>query len=289
LRECQTCGSTFFVPEPAPESLNKFYSVGGYDFNPNSQNARARKIAKKFLLGQPKGRFLDVGCATGFLLAAIRNETGWDVHGVELSDKAADFARETLKLNCVLNKALEDASYPDAFFDVVHVSEVLEHVPNPQAFLKECRRVLKPGGLFFLSLPNGLADRQGLLDFWRLYRKPPGHGSGHIYFFSPDGLEAMFRATGFRVLETKTYAFKQGLRAMGLFPTRARWERLFQPRQAAEVPNKLKIEFPRQRYPEFYYKLKYGLREKLEISGLKRWGLGWHLVLQSTSDIAPRR
>lgn len=284
LRECQTCGVSYYFPQLGIPELQTFYSTHGYEFNLNSQAARAKRIANNYLHQRPVGRFLDVGCATGFLLDGIKNEVGWDVHGVELVEKAASFASGTLGLKDVLNKDLQQAGYPSAFFDVVHVSEVLEHVPDPISMLEECRRIIKPDGLFFLSLPNGCADRQGLIDYWNIHRIPPGHASGHIYFFSAKGLRDAVRAAGFKIVSTHTYAFKQGLRSLRLFPRRRGWAGMFSPRTETEKPNNSEIGFTLNKHSKRFYQIKYGLRERLKIPGLWRVGLGWHLVLEPTSD-----
>jgi 2-polyprenyl-3-methyl-5-hydroxy-6-metoxy-1,4-benzoquinol methylase len=281
LLECGACSVSYFNPVPSLTNLTTFYSTHDYEFNPHSQAARARTISRGYLRHKPLGRFLDMGCATGFLLDAVQRETGWEVHGVELVEKAARFANTVLHLKNVLNLDLERARYPDAYFDVVHISEVLEHVPDPAALLRECRRILKPDGLFFLSLPNGTADRQGMIDYWRLYRRAPGHASGHIFFFSERSLSTLLSASGFKVVASSTYAFKQGLRSIGLFPKRRNWEGMFAPRTEAEVPNETEIQLPERKHSDFYYCVKYGLREKFKVCGLQRFGLGWHLVCKS--------
>lgn len=280
LIDCGSCGTAYFFPQPQTENLRAFYSIHSYEFNPHSQAGRARRLVSDYLRNQRPGKFLDVGCATGFLLHAIRSEVGWEVHGVELVEKAVNFAKAKLKLTHVLNEDLEGAAYPSGFFDVVHISEVLEHVPDPLALLIECRRILKPGGLFFLSLPNGVADRQGMIDYWKLYKKPPGHASGHIFFFSAPGLRLLLRSAGFEVQESHTYAFKQGLRSMRLFPKRKKWEGMFESRVEPELPSELEIELPHQKHSDFFYRMKYGLRERIRVRGMRRFGLGWHLVLR---------
>lgn len=280
LRECGSCGTAFFDPPPSIQDLHTFYSIHGYDFNQQSQAARARFLISRYLIHRTKGRFLDIGCATGFLLKALSAEISWEVHGVELVTKAAEFAKNTLGLSHVLNVDLEGARYPDGYFDVVHISEVLEHVTDPLALLRECRRIIKPDGLFFLSLPNGRADRQGLIDYWKLYQEAPGHASGHIFFFSSVGLINMLKCAGFKVVETRTYAFKQGLRSLRLFPKRPRWQGMFEPRKTPEISSDSEISIHQKKYSEAFYRIKYGLRQRLAVSGLRSFGLGWDLVLE---------
>jgi SAM-dependent methyltransferase len=283
LQECYSCKSSYFHPLPTLTDLVKFYSIHGYEFNRHSASYRASIIVRKHMNQRSAGRFLDVGCATGFLLKEVQTLSHWDVFGVELSEKAAAFAREGLQLRNVRQCDLLAAEFSTGFFDIVHISEVLEHVPEPLALLQECRRIVKPSGTFLLSLPNGLADRQGLLDYWRLHQEAPGHGSGHIFFFSKCGLESLAEKAGFRIVGGETYAFKQGLRSLGLFPERRGWEGMFTPRRDPEVANDSEITIPTDKHSASYYRIKYGLREKLKLPGLHRFGLGWHVVLKPTS------
>lgn len=279
LVECKVCKTTYFYPPPTLKQLETFYSAEGYEFNRHSQEHRAREIVRKYFQADI-GRFIDIGCGTGYLLSKIQSSTRWGVFGVELSGKACAFARDSLRLKNIANSDLASANYESNFFDIVHVSEVLEHVPDPVAFLKECRRILKPGGLFLLSLPNGESDRQGLIDYWSLNRKPPGHASGHIYFFSPASLEFLMELTGFKITQSESYAFKQGLRSLGLWPKRKGWMTLHEPRGKAEVVNQETISIEPDKHGEFYYKFKYGIRDLFTVKGMHRIGHAFRLALE---------
>lgn len=127
-----------------------------------------------FLADAPRekgNRLLDIGCGTGNFLAAARS-LGYDVTGIELNHKAAQFARERLNLN-VLSVRLEDyvCQLPDKKFDVVTFFEVLEHQDRPPAFLKLARSCLKDRGYIALSVPNRERWQKGqeVLDY------PPNH------------------------------------------------------------------------------------------------------------------
>jgi len=280
LQECLDCETTYFQPSPTLNQLGTFYLAESYEFSRRSQEHRARVIVKKHLRTLNQGAFLDIGCGTGYLLNEIRARTNWSVYGVELSPRACDFAKDKLNLNTVINADLAAAKYQDNFFDVLHISEVLEHVPSPVEFLHECRRIIKPEGIMLLSLPNGQSDRQGLLDFWQANSKPPGHASGHIYFFSPASLRVLFVKTGFEILSSQTYAFKQGLRSLGLFPKRRGWAAMHQPRSVLEARNKDEIRVSSEKHSQLYYQVKYGLRDLMAVPGLHRIGHAFRLVIR---------
>lgn len=109
------------------------------------------------LLRIPDGsRVLDLGCAFGFgtRLPAKRFKT----YGHDLSATYIERARRSLPGVTFTIGPADSAPYPDAFFDAVLLLDVLEHVPDDAAVVREIARILRPGGRFVLSVPN-----QGLL------------------------------------------------------------------------------------------------------------------------------
>ncbi|NJM05091.1 class I SAM-dependent methyltransferase [Candidatus Gracilibacteria bacterium] len=102
--------------------------------------------------GHTPGRILDVGCATGIFLDGMRR-LGWQVQGIEPTHSAAQYARTRFALD-VFEGRLEDAQLPSGSFDAITLWDVLEHVHEPRPILAELARLLRPGGLLVLSLPN---------------------------------------------------------------------------------------------------------------------------------------
>jgi len=100
------------------------------------------------------GQWLDAGCAKGFLLK-IASHHGWKPYGFDVSAYAVNEARK----NCpdahlfVLN-AESKLPFGDGFFEVITALELIEHLKRPENFLREAYRLLKPGGLFFITTPN---------------------------------------------------------------------------------------------------------------------------------------
>src|SRR5215216_222881 len=95
---------------------------------------------------------LDVGCGSGANSAALAAK-GHRLHGIDLSQAAIEkYRRQGFDGRvCDIENGLD---YPDATFDVVFCSEVIEHMTSPETLVAEMRRVLKPGGLLVLSTPN---------------------------------------------------------------------------------------------------------------------------------------
>lgn len=98
-----------------------------------------------------RARVLDVGCGSGVLLARMK-ALGWDAEGVEIDPEAVKVGRARgVK---VAQGTLMDQHYEADAFDAVHSAHVIEHVPDPVALLRECRRILKPGGRLVFLTPN---------------------------------------------------------------------------------------------------------------------------------------
>lgn len=106
--------------------------------------------------GRP-GRVLDVGCGTGFLLERLA-ERGYSGVGIDLSPESVEHATRRLaeigaddRLSARVGSAYEP---PDGPFDLICLTDVLEHLEDPRACLRALRERLAPGGLLVVSTPN---------------------------------------------------------------------------------------------------------------------------------------
>lgn len=126
-----------------------------------SYSAQLRAMAK---LTEGR-RILDVGCGVGVFLASAK-KSGWDVQGTDASVNAAQFA----KLAYSLNYVSDCRCLPAHSFDVVRASHVLEHVPEPASFVSELRRLVKPGGVLQIVVPNNEALLNRWVNAWRAKR-----------------------------------------------------------------------------------------------------------------------
>ena len=99
-----------------------------------------------------RGRVLEVGCGRGLLLEAFRRR-GWDVQGTELTEKAARYAQQVAGVPVEIGQ-LDEIGFPDSHFDAITMWHVLEHVHDPRVVLAEVSRILKPGGVLLVGVPN---------------------------------------------------------------------------------------------------------------------------------------
>jgi len=116
----------------------------GY-FDWHEQPGYYRDVTRHFA---PGAKLLDVGCGTGWLAEHFSDYTGID-GAPEAVAAAAERGR-----NVVVGDVAEPLPFGDGLFDAVVLKDLLEHVPDPVAVVREVRRVVKPGGRVFASSPD---------------------------------------------------------------------------------------------------------------------------------------
>lgn len=162
------------------------------------QNLELLRVVQETL---PRGgRILDVGCASGGLLAHLEPLAGFRA-GIELSREAADAAGRIA--DHVVCGGIDDDSidFPPGSFDVVVCADVLEHLSDPAAALRRVVGWTAPGGAVVVSVPNiaNLQSRLRLLrGVWR-YEACGIWDSGHLRFFNLDSLRALLGDAGLQV------------------------------------------------------------------------------------------
>lgn len=196
LALCRLCNHIYGMRQPSPEELQEYYSrysytSSGLDSVSPFVFQRLREIADGFESHRHSNRILDVGFGAGAMLK-VAEENGWEVHGIELSALAVQQAR----LNGFQN-ALEvdfgSAPYKPGYFDVIVATELLEHVSDPLAFIRQASRLLVPNGLFYLTTPNGRGLSSRILGLDWSVNAP----QEHLHLFSPQSLRAGLLENGF--------------------------------------------------------------------------------------------
>ncbi len=106
-----------------------------------------------------KKRILDVGCGNGYLLQKLREfDRNLELYGVDFSPKLVENARKRLLNGAIIKQnSAYNIPYSDKFFDIVVMTEVIEHLREPSRGLKEAYRVLKDDGYFIVTFPNATA------------------------------------------------------------------------------------------------------------------------------------
>ncbi len=225
LFQCRNpqCGLIWMNPMPLEEDLYLAYET--YFTHDENQESKVRKVClliynifnsfagifsglsqhKKamqslFLGDLSPGKLLDVGCGDGRFLNEMRPR-GWQVEGVEIDPQAVQVAREKYKLNVQMGD-LEKVRYPDDSFDAITLRHVIEHLPNPVATLKECRRILKPGGRLVVVTPNTKSWGHTLFGRHWLGLDQPRH----LMIFSPASMSLCANTAGLKNIQIHTSA-----------------------------------------------------------------------------------
>lgn len=137
----------------------------------------------------PNARLLEIGCGNGRLLARMRN-LGWEVEGLDVDAQAVEVARA--KNITVRHGDLSAQGYPDNSFDAIYMGHLIEHVHDPLGLIRECCRVLKPGGTLVIVTPN--TDSWGLRYFgedWRGLDLPR-----HLHLFNSKNIQQVVKKAG---------------------------------------------------------------------------------------------
>lgn len=145
----------------------------------------------KFLHPHLGGKLLEVGCGNGKKLAQLK-KFGWDVEGVDFDSTAVEIAQHRgMKIRL---GELEEQTYQENRFDAIVSSHVLEHVPEPIGFMRECYRILKPGGQLVFATPNaGSYGHKIFQGHWRGLEPPR-----HLHIFAKDSLFYAAARAGFQ-------------------------------------------------------------------------------------------
>lgn len=186
---CEPCGHIYVDGYFSPPALELLFSdtlpnqVPGHDLE-NARYVSARMIeAISRHLPTQSGRWLDVGFGNGALLTTAA-EFGFHPVGLDLRESTVKSMQQMgFEAHAV---ALEDYR-PEQPFDVISLADALEHMPFPKQALRQCRDLLREGGVLFLSMPNAdsflwqVLTRNGLNPYWSEMEHYHNFGRKRLY------------------------------------------------------------------------------------------------------------
>lgn len=202
LNECADCGFVFTNPRPVSESIGPYYESEEYVSHTSTRKGLIFTLyhwVRQYTLGRKRaflGKFtadrhlLDVGCGTGDFLAHLQKH-GWNVKGIEPSETARTMA---------LHKGLEvfpqdhlQHGFTLQMFDVITLWHVLEHVHELEQTIKTLFKLLKPGGIVVIAVPNRNSYDAKHYGFkWAAWDVPR-----HLYHFRAQDLQRFMGSQGF--------------------------------------------------------------------------------------------
>lgn len=207
LFRCQRCGLIFVASriKDVDSHYSKDYFLENYldeKYRPGRLN-QARQRLKEIKEIQTGGRLLDIGCGTGDFLK-IAGDSGYQAEGTEISS----FAQECCQaqgLKVYLGN-LAGLNLPRSSFDCITMWDIIEHLSDPKAYLKESRRLLREEGLLALKTPNVTLELFKIIKLFNSIIPQTSyllHPSKHIFYFTPETLGKLLELCGFQILKVK--------------------------------------------------------------------------------------
>ncbi len=194
--ECPECQLIRIDPLPTAEQLRDFYQ--DYDLKPRLPKARSKvwryrlKVAPLLMMAKGK-KFLDIGCHLGSMVEAARRN-GFEGYGIELSTGVVKAARDMFPQCQFFNETLEEFAQRGIKFDVVHCSEVIEHISDLKSFMKALDTVCAPDAVLLFSTPDSghfKVNHEKILDWTEM--RP----LSHVSIFNRKNIRSLFEKAGF--------------------------------------------------------------------------------------------
>ena len=219
---CRDCTFIYTFPMPhfSPELFKELYNLDYWKENDRvvdfKNMAEKRMFLKKALASMrtdttPK-LLLDIGCGTGEYLQASR-ELGIEALGIDVDETIERYAKEKYGFN-VVTGLLGERTFEADKFDIIVLSHVIEHLPDPNPLLANIHRILKPGGELIVATPNG----DSLFCDLHILRSRVSRGAKkgynltsftapfHLNAFNARSLSGILKKNKFEVLACGTYS-----------------------------------------------------------------------------------
>ncbi|MBL6995925.1 class I SAM-dependent methyltransferase [Desulfobacula sp.] len=193
LIQCKKCSFVSVHPLPDDESLKLLYDSNYWEGQQIEESPymqlffsfRVRSILNKIKNHiPPKGSILDLGAGDGAWVRLLRRH-GFDAWGID------PFSNPD-KTDFLIQGTLNSAEFEDEHFDVVTCFHVLEHLEDPLNEVKEALRILRPGGIMIIEVPN--INSWGF-SFFKMNWQPL-HLPAHVNHFTPETLDKVFQMAG---------------------------------------------------------------------------------------------
>ncbi|TSC72470.1 MAG: ubiquinone/menaquinone biosynthesis methyltransferase [Parcubacteria group bacterium Gr01-1014_38] len=223
LEKCTVCGMIYVSPRPSEASLLAAYALprDEYDnfFHTEyldtdcflggervwiAEKAR-EQLGRLHRILQRKGKIFELGCGGGQFLEIAAAE-GWETAGVDPGDWVRSSEKDE-RLG-IQRCSLFEARLEAGSFDAVFMASVLEHIAEPERYVVYLQRLLKNGGLLFIS---GLPNVQSLTILLGIDRWIGGHPPLHLLFFSRRSARTMLERLGFADISIRSYGIPETL------------------------------------------------------------------------------
>jgi SAM-dependent methyltransferase len=203
LIQCSACSLVRLDNPPEPAEMARHYGES-YDraiagAGENSPGRWRDRIATLSHYKESGGAILDLGCSTGSFLSDLPGKD-WKRYGIEMSAESASRAKELCGAEIFVGNIL-DAPFEPGSFDAITCFHVFEHLYEPKMVLAKVSEWLKPGGIFYLMVPNiDSAGARIFRSYWYALELPR-----HLFHYSPQSLRYLATAAGLDEVSLTTH------------------------------------------------------------------------------------
>jgi SAM-dependent methyltransferase len=219
--QCKNCQIYFVSPE-IPFSDKQWAALYNSEYFSNQTNwlikQRNKDLIQRFdraesFIGKKKINFLDIGTGEGKTLIEAQNR-GWKSEGIDIVDNRIEDAKLS-NIKFIEAKFLE-YEFPDDNYDFIYLDSVLEHVLSPLEYLIKIKRILKPGGIVYIGVPNedslfndirrlafNFTGKNGISEKIRPFDAPY-----HVVGFNLNSLNHIIKKMNFRIKYLRNFSKK---------------------------------------------------------------------------------
>jgi 2-polyprenyl-3-methyl-5-hydroxy-6-metoxy-1,4-benzoquinol methylase len=202
---CLNCKVQFLHPQLNDDELSRLYAenyylawgVQGTDENKSTRLMKMETFRLRLSLIRKfvgSGKVLDVGCATGYFLEEAR-EQGFDAYGVEFSEYSSQIAKKLFGEDHVFKGTLEQSEFANDMFDVISMSDLIEHVKSPVDTLSKASKLLKDDGVIMIMTPDS-----GSLSNKLMGRRWSHYKLEHFFYFDEVSMKVLAEKCNLRLV-----------------------------------------------------------------------------------------
>ena len=206
LVSCKECKTVYLNPRIKNEIILEAYSnaVDPLFYEQNEYRIKTFKnkllyIIKKFKIQPNKNiQILDIGCGGGAFPKAA-HELNFSVIGIEPSKWLSEKAKNEYDLD-IRTGTLKDYNFPDSYFDIITLWDVIEHLTDPKDIMEESYRILKSNGLLLINYPDYSSFVRKILRYnWPFFLNV------HLIYFDKKTIKRFIENNKFKIIKIKPY------------------------------------------------------------------------------------
>lgn len=198
LTKCRKCSFVFCKRIPTDQELLAVYAKypRNHTISPITIK-RYHELLDIFESYRKTNKMLDIGCGDGYFLREAKSR-GWQVYGTEYTDNAFEIGKQ--KGIIMHQGVLDPGNYHPNEFDIITSFEVIEHINNPQPEIQNIKKILRPGGVFYVTTPNfNSVSRFLAKKAWNIICYPE-----HLSYYTAVSMNRFFKNEGFKKIKVET-------------------------------------------------------------------------------------